>query len=79
MSDKTCPYCSSPLDTAYLYVRGLFGSLHVSSQPDTPWLSRSNLTQIRLDAISETETGAQAVVGALHCANCKSISFRTTA
>ena len=77
MSDSTCPYCSAPLEDAYLYVRGIFGALHYSSKPDVSWLSRSGLTQIDLGAVSKTGTGAQAVLSALRCDSCGSISFRT--
>ena len=77
MSDKTCPFCSAPLEDAYLYLRGIFGALHYATTPDVPWLSRSGLTQIDLDAISEKGTGTQAIVRALRCDSCGSISFRS--
>jgi len=77
MSASTCPFCSAPLEDAYLYVRGVFAALHFSSKPDVSWLSRSELTQVDLDAVSKTGTGAQAVISALRCESCGSISFRT--
>ena len=77
MSESTCPYCSGPLQDAYLYVRGISSALHVSAKPDVSWLSRSGLTQIDLGAISKTGTGAQAVLSALRCDSCGSISFRS--
>jgi len=77
MSNSTCPFCSAPLEEAYLYVRGVFGALHFSSRPDVSWFSRSDLTQIDLGAVSKTGTGAQAVLSGLRCDSCGSISFRT--
>lgn len=76
MSGKTCPYCSEPLEEAYLYVRGIFSSLHVSGSPTVPWHSRFELQQLDLNALSETGTGSQAVIGALRCKSCGSISFQ---
>ena len=73
----TCPYCSSSLGDVFLYVRGLAASLHVSARADVGLLSRSDLTQIDLGEISQTETGAQAVIPALLCKSCNSISFKT--
>ena len=78
MSDSTCPFCSSSLNKAYLYVRGLGASLHISAKPNTRFISRSGLAQIDLDAISKTGTATQAVISALQCSSCDSISFRTT-
>ena len=76
MSSNACPYCSSTLEATHLYVRGAFTSLHFSARPDVSWLSRSDLTQIDLGAISKGGTGAQAVIGALRCESCGSISFQ---
>ena len=76
MSQRNCPYCSTPLEDAYLYVRGAFSALLFSAKPDVSWFSRSGLTQIDLSAVSETGTGAQAVLSALRCDSCGSISFR---
>jgi len=77
MAAARCPYCSSALDDAFLYVRGIAAALHVSPSPDVSWLSRSGLTQIDLGAVSRTGTGTQAVISALRCTACESISFRT--
>ncbi len=79
MPDNKCPYCSSTLDQAYLYVRGLAASLHVSTKADTRLFSRSGLTQVDLEAISEGAAGTQAIISALRCTSCESISFRTRA
>ncbi len=71
-----CPYCSSPLNEAYLYVRGIGAALYRSSDPDVRFFSRSNLEQVRLDKISLTGTGAQAVIRSLYCESCGSVSFK---
>ncbi len=76
MSQRNCPFCSTPLTDTYLYVRGAFAALHFSAKPDVSWLSRSDLTQIDLGAVSEAGSGAQAVLSALRCDSCGSISFR---
>ena len=76
MSNSNCPFCSAPVEETYLYVRGVFSALHFSANPDVSWFSRSDLTQIDLGAVSKTGTGAQAVVSALRCESCGSISFR---
>lgn len=71
-----CPSCASPLSDGYLYVRGLGASLHWSSRSDVGFLSRSGLAQIDLGEISQADVGAQAVVRALRCDSCDSITFR---
>jgi len=75
---KNCPFCSAPVNTAYLYVRGLGASLHRSTWPDVGSMSRTDLEQVKLDDISQTGTGAQAVISALHCESCDSISFKAS-
>jgi len=78
MTDQPiCPYCSSPLSDAYLYVRGLGAALHWSSRPDIGLLSRADLIQVNLNDISNADVGAQAVVDALRCESCDSLSFRS--
>lgn len=72
-----CPFCSAPLGEAYLYVRGIGAALYRSSDPDVRFFSRSNLEQISLDKISLTGTGAQAVIRALSCEKCGSVSFKS--
>ena len=76
MTAGTCPFCSSPLDEAYLYLRGLGVGLHYSSSPDVSLLSRSGLTQIDLRDISKSDPGVQAIINALRCTSCGSISFK---
>ena len=77
MTDNACcPFCSAPLGETYLYVRGIGATLYRSSNPDVRFFSRSNLEQIRLDKISLTGTGAQAVIRALSCESCGSVSFK---
>ena len=76
MADGTCPFCSSSLDEAYLYLRGLSIGLHYSSRPDVSLFSRSGLTQIDLRDISESDVGTQAIISALRCTSCGSISFK---
>jgi len=77
MADNACcPFCSAPLGEAYLYVRGIGAALHRSSDPDVRFFSRSGLEQIRLDKISLTGTGAQAVIRSLYCESCGSVSFK---
>ena len=78
MADRTCPFCSSSLVEAYLYLRGLSVGLHYSARPDVSLFSRSDLTQINLKDISESDPGAQAIIGALRCPSCGSISFKAT-
>jgi hypothetical protein len=78
MTDKTCPFCSSSLDEAYLYLRGVSVGLHHSARPDVSLFSRSDLTQIDLREISESDPGAQAIIKALRCPSCGSISFKAT-
>lgn len=73
-----CPLCSSPMTPAYLYVRGLGASLHRSTRPDVGLFSRTDLQQVDLRDISETDTGGQAVIGALHCESCDSICFKSS-
>ena len=76
MAAGTCPFCSSSMVDAYLYLRGLSVGLHYSSRPDISLFSRSDLTQIDLRDISETDPGMQAIIRALRCASCGSISFK---
>jgi len=76
MAEKTCPFCSSLLDEAYLYLRGLVVGLHYSARSDVSIFSRSDLTQIDLREISESDPGAQAIIRALRCPSCGSISFK---
>ena len=77
MPDNTkCPFCSSQLSKSYLYVRGLGASLHRGTRADIGFLSRADLQQINLGEISQTDTGAQAVIDALHCDSCDSMSFK---
>jgi hypothetical protein len=73
-----CPFCSVPMNSAYLYVRGLGASLHRSTRPDVGLLSRTDLQQVDLGDISQTGTGAQAVISALYCESCDSISFKAS-
>ena len=73
-----CPFCAAALNSAYLYVRGLGASLHRSTRPDVGLLLRTDLEQVNLGDISQTGTGAQAVIGALHCESCNSISFKAS-
>ena len=77
MAESSCPFCASELEEAYLYVRGFSTALFVSSRPNTSIFSRSGLTQIDLGAISESGAGVQAVIKALRCTACESISIRT--
>ena len=79
MSDtQICPFCSVPMKPMYLYVRGIFVSLHRSTRSDVGFFSRSDLQQIDLDAISHTDAGSQAVISALRCESCDSIIFKST-
>jgi len=73
-----CPLCSSLLDRAFLYVRGISTALFRSSHGDTGLLSRKNLQQIDLDEISTKQAGAQAVIDAWHCAACDAMTFKTS-
>lgn len=72
-----CPFCSAKLTESYLYVRGLGAALHWSARPDIGLLSRTNLNQVNLSDISITDTGGQAVISALRCDSCNSISFKS--
>lgn len=76
MAAGTCPFCSSSMDGTYLYMRGISVGLHYSSRPDVSLFSRSDLTQIDLRDISESDPGAQAIISALRCTSCGSISFK---
>ena len=76
MTAHACPFCSSPLDQAYLYLRGFGVGLHYSSSSDVSLFSRSGLTQIDLRDISESDPGTQAIISALRCTSCGSISFK---
>ncbi len=76
MAAGACPFCSSSLVEAYLYLRGLSVGLHYSSKPDISLFSKSGLTQIDLRDISEADPGAQAVIRALRCESCGSMSFK---
>ena len=78
MAAATCPFCSASLVEAYLYLRGLSVGLHYSSRPDVSLFSRSDLTQIDLRDISEADPGVQAIIRALRCTSCGSISFKGT-
>ncbi|NNC77176.1 MAG: hypothetical protein HKN77_04385 [Woeseiaceae bacterium] len=73
-----CPFCAAPLKPTYLYVRGIGAALHRSDRPDVGLLSRSGLEQINLADISQTDTGAQAVIESMHCESCDSISFKAS-
>lgn len=73
-----CSFCSSAMTPTFLYVRGLGASLHRSGRPDVGLLSRTDLQQIDLGEISITDTGAQAVISALHCESCSSICFKAS-
>ena len=64
------------MQDAFLYVRGIATALFHAKSPDVGLLSRSGLEQIRLDEISRTDAGAQAVISALRCDRCDAISFR---
>ena len=74
-----CPFCAETMSGAHLYVRGLFTSLHLSNRANVGLMSRSDLRQINLDDLSQTDTGAQAVIPVLNCTACQSISFRAEA
>lgn len=73
-----CPFCTAAMKSAYLYVRGFGASLHRSTRSDVGLLSRTDLQQVDLDDISQTNTGAQAVIEAWHCEPCDSISFKAS-
>ena len=72
-----CPFCTGPMNSAHLYVRGIGASLHLSNRDDVGLMSRSDLRQIDLDKLSRTDTGAQAVIPVLKCTSCGSVSFRS--
>jgi len=79
MTEKPdCPFCSAPMMPVYLYVRGVAAALHRSNRPDVGFLSRTDLQQINLADISQTDTGAQAVIESLHCESCDSICFKAS-
>jgi hypothetical protein len=59
-----------------LYVRGFGGSLFWSDRKDVGALSRSDLEQVDLGAISLKPTGAQAVIDSWRCAGCGMIAFK---
>lgn len=66
------------MSDSYIYVRGIGAAMFRSSNPDVRLLSRSHLQQIDLGKISRVDTGAQAVIPALHCESCDSISFKAS-
>lgn len=76
--EPKCPFCSAPLQQAFLYVRGLGASLHQSAAAEVGPFSRKGLDQIDLTALSLTGTGAQAVLEAMACDDCGSLSFKTS-
>ena len=77
-NEHSCPYCQAGLVEAFLYVRGIAGSLQIGESADVGLFSRAGLTQINLDDISTTDPGTQAVIPSLHCDNCGTLAFRTT-
>ena len=76
--NATCPFCSATLSEVFLYVRGIGAALFRSGRSDVALLSRADLQQINLSKISQTGTGAQAVIRAWHCDNCDSLSFKAS-
>lgn len=79
MTDSAvCPFCSNDLEEAFLYLRGLSCSLHVSDRADVGLFSRAGLNLIDMRDISLTNPSGQAVIKALHCRSCDSVSFRAS-
>ena len=75
---QNCPFCSAPMMPVYLYVRGIGAALHWSNRSDIGLFSRTDLQQIDLADISQTEVGAQAVIESLRCESCDSIGFKAS-
>lgn len=64
------------MESGFMYVRGLGGSLFWSKAKDTRFFSRRGLEQIDLGRLSLTSTAAQAVLGAARCRSCATIAFK---
>jgi hypothetical protein len=73
-----CPACDKEMETGFLYVRGVGGSLFWSRNSGTGLLSREGLEQIDLTRLSVTGTATQAVLGASRCPGCATVAFRAT-
>lgn len=59
-----------------MYVRGFGGSLLWSKRGDTRFFSRRGLEIIDLGRLSQTRTGAQAVLPAARCPSCATLAFK---
>ncbi len=73
-----CPNCSNEMEKGFLYVRGFAGSLFWSTSGHVRFFSREGLQQIDLSRLSQTPTGAQAVLPASRCSTCSMIAFKST-
>ena len=71
-----CPSCGKDMESGFIYVRGIGGSLFWSKSKDTRFFSRRGLEQIDLSKLSRTGTGTQAVLDAARCSSCTIIAFR---
>ena len=65
------------METGFMYVRGLGGSLFWSLAKDTRFFSRRGLEQVDLGRVSLVGTAAQAVLSAARCRTCATITFKT--
>lgn len=72
-----CPECGQDMESGFIYVRGLGGSLFWSKSKDTGFMSRKGLEQIDLRKISVTGLAAQGVVPAERCATCAMVAFKS--
>ena len=72
-----CPSCGKDMESGFIYVRGISGSLFWSKSKDTSFLSRRGLEQIDLSKLSRTGTGTQAVLDASRCISCTIIAFKS--
>ena len=66
------------MDSGFLYVRGVGGSLFWSRTDTTGFLSHRDLEPIDLSRLSPGGTGTQAIVSAARCARCGLLAFQTT-
>lgn len=72
-----CPKCEKKMEGGFVYVRGFGSALFWSQRKDARFWSRKGLEQIDLRAVSLTGIGAQAVIEAWRCADCKMLSFHS--